>query len=298
MTGVSVIVPAFNAAPFLGEALESVFAQGLAGVEVVVVDDGSTDGTAEVARRFGRGVRVLTQPRSGSGHARNVGLKETTGDLVAFLDADDVWLPDKMARQLPLLEKDPALGLVFSDMVSFGAPEGEAKEEGRSYFRERGFTGRCTPASIFLHDMISTPTVVLRRAVLRETGTFDPSLPIGQDTDLWLRIALAHSFAAVPSPLVRRRFHPGNTTRDSRLLARCVVEIGERYLARCIAGEPWMERALREDLARKRWHHAFLEGCALLRAGQPREARRLLAGAIREKPLRARAYAFYLKALL
>jgi len=212
---------------------------------------------------------------------------------VAFLDADDVWLPDKMSRQIALLEGEPTLGLVFSDMVSFGGDGGE----GRSYFQERGFRGRCTPSSIFLHDMISTPTVVLRRAVLRETGTFDPSLPIGQDTDLWLRIALAHPFAAIPAPLVRRRFHPGNTTRDSRLLARCVVEIGERYLARCIAAEPAMERALRDDLARKRWHHWFLEGCALRKEGHPRDARRFLGRAIREKPLRMRAWAFYLRAL-
>jgi glycosyltransferase involved in cell wall biosynthesis len=294
MTGVSVIVPAHNAAAFLGEALESVVGQGLPDLEVVVVDDGSTDGTAEVARRFGHGVQVRTQPRSGSGHARNVGLAESRGEIVAFLDADDVWVPDKMARQLPVLEKEPALALVFSDMVSFGGTAGE----GRSYFRERGFAGRCTPSSIYLHDMISTPTVVLRRACLAGTGVFDPSLPIGQDTDLWLRIALAHPFAAVDLPLVRRRFHAGNTTRDQRLLARCVVEIGERYLDRCIAAEPGMERALREDLARKRWHHAFLEGCARLHEGDPREARRFLAGAIREKPLRARAYAFYLKALL
>ena len=115
MTGVSVIVPAYNAAPFLGEALDSVFAQGLPVLEVVVVDDGSTDGTAEVARRFGRGVRVLTQPRSGSGQARNVGLAETTGELVAFLDADDVWVREKMAPQNPSLEKYGPLGWDYTD---------------------------------------------------------------------------------------------------------------------------------------------------------------------------------------
>jgi len=291
---VSVVIPACNAAPFLAEALQSVLAQGLADAEVVVVDDGSTDGTAAVARGFGRGVRVLSQPRSGSGRARNLGLAETSGELVAFLDADDVWTPDKLARQLPLLEEDPGLGLVFSDMVAFGEP-GVA---GRRYFRERGFSGSCTPSAIFLHDMISTPTVVLRRACLRETGPFDPGLPIGQDTDLWLRIALSYRFAAVDAPLVRRRFHPGNTTKDSRLLARCVVTICERYLERCIAAEPGMERVLRHDLARKRWHHWFLEGCALQHEGRPREARRFLARAIREKPLRARAYAFYVRSLL
>ena len=292
MAQVSVVIPAHNAAAHLPEALESVFAQGLDHPEVVVVDDGSSDGTADVARRFGRGVRVLRQERAGSGQARNAGLAATSGELVAFLDADDVWLPGKSARQLPLLASDPSLGLVFSDMISFGA------EEGRSYFRERGFTGRCTLSSIFLHDMISTPTVILRRACLRETGLFDPTLPIGQDTDLWFRMALVRPFAAVDAPLVRRRFHAGNTTRDSRLLARCVVEISERYLDRCIAAEPAMEQALRDDMARRRWHHWFLEGCALLHEGRSRESRRYLSRAIRLAPLRARAYPFWLRSFL
>jgi glycosyltransferase involved in cell wall biosynthesis len=289
MPRLSVVIPAFNAAAHLGEALESVFAQGLDAPEVVVVDDGSTDGTAEIARRFGRGVKVLTQDRAGSGRARNLGLAATQGELVAFLDADDVWLPDKSARQLPILLEDPGLALVFSDMVSFGAPG----EEERSYFRERGFDGRCTLSAIFLHDMISTPTVILRRACLAGTGPFDPALPIGQDTDLWFRIAASHRFTAVDAPLVRRRFHPGNTTKDSRLLARCVVTIWERHLDRCIAAEPEMEAALREDLDRKRWHHWFLEGCALLREGRGRESRGYLSRAIRQAPLRTRAYPFY-----
>ena len=294
MTKVSVVIPAYNAASHLVEALESVFAQRLDALEVVVVDDGSTDGTVEVARRFGRGVRVLQQDRGGSARARNLGLEATDGELVAFLDADDVWLPDKSARQLPLLLGDPGLGLVFSDMVSFGTPGAE----GRSYFEERGFTGRCTLSSIFLHDMISTPTVILRRACLAETGAFDPTLPIGQDTDLWFRMALARPFAVVDAPLVRRRFHPGNTTRDSRTLARCVVAIWERYLDHCIAAEPDMEAELRADLAGKRWHHWFLEGCALLQEGEGRKSRRYLAQAIRQAPLRARAYPFYLASFL
>ena len=291
---VSVVIPARNAAPFLAQALDSVFAQEFPSLEVVIVDDGSTDGTPDLARRYGRGVRVLSQPPSGSGRARNLGLEASEGDLVAFLDADDLWMPGKLALQIPVLMADPTLGLVFADLVPFGGPGGE----GRSFFRERGFDGRCTVSSIFLHDMIYTSTVVLRRSCLAATGPFDASLPIGQDTDLWLRIALARPFSVVERPLARYRLHAANTTRNSRLLAQCVVTIGERYLDRCIAAEPGMERALREDLARKRWHHWFLEGCALQHEGRGREARRFLARAIREKPLRARAYAFYVKSLL
>jgi glycosyltransferase involved in cell wall biosynthesis len=294
MERVSVVIPAHNAAAFLCEALDSVFAQGLDAPEVVVVDDGSTDGTADLARRYGRGVRVLTQQNAGSGRARNLGLQETSGGWVAFLDADDVWAEDKAALELPLLDADPELAFVFGDLLPFGAAGAGA----RSLFAERGFDLRCTPSAIFLHDMVYTSTVLLRRACLRETGAFDPSLRIGQDTDLWLRLALARPYAVVPKPLARYRLHGGNTTRNSRLLARCVVEVWERYLDRCIAAEPAMERTLRADLAEKRWHHFFLEGCALLREGRAAESRHFLLRAIREAPLRARAYPFFLASFL
>jgi glycosyltransferase involved in cell wall biosynthesis len=292
MTGqrISVIIPAFNAERFLGEALDSVFAQGIEDPEVVVVDAGSTDGTAAVAERYGRGVRVIRQPRSGSGRARNAGLAATSGELVAFLDADDLWSDDKTRVQLPVLQADRSLGLVFCDMIAFD----ETGSANGTYFQERGFDGRCGVASIFLYDMISTPTVILRRSLLPGPEPFDEGLPIGQDTDLWFRLALRHPFAVVPRPLVRRRFHEGNVTRDARRLADCVVEVWGRYLDSCLAAEPAMARRLRDDFARKRWNLFFLEGCAHLHEGRRREARERLSRAIHEVPLRPRAWAFWL----
>jgi len=288
--GVSVVIPARNAGAFLVEALDSVFAQGLEDPEVVVVDDGSTDDTAGVAAAYGRGVRLISQPAGGSGRARNVGLSATRGDLVAFLDADDIWVAGKSALQIPVLVSDPSLALVFSDMVDF---EGSTTAA-RTYFAERGFDGRCRASSIFLYDMISTPTVILRRSCLAGVGAFDESLPIGQDTDLWFRIALEHPFAVVDQPLVRRRRHARNVTRDTRLLARCVVEIWGRYLDRCAEAEPGMRARLENDYAAKRWNHLFEEGCSLLREGKPKEARRRLKEAISVAPLSPRPWAFYL----
>lgn len=285
----SVIIPAHNAERFLREALDSVFAQEIAEPEVVVVDDGSTDATASVAEGYGRGVRVFRQPASGSARARNTGLDATHGDLIAFLDADDLWVPEKTRLQLQALDAHPEAGLVFSDMVGF---RGDRTEE-TTYFRQRGFTGACTPTSIFLHDMISTPTVILRRSCLRAAGRFDESLPIGQDTDLWFRIALAHPFVVVDRPLVRRRFHDTNVTRHSRLLARCVVDVWGRYKDRCIEREPESRRAIEADFARKRWIHLFEEGCALRREGEPAAARRHLAGAIALRPAQWRGWAFW-----
>jgi hypothetical protein len=191
--------------------------------------------------------------------------------------------------QLALLRDHPDAALVFSDMVGF---RGDRTED-RTYFALRGFTGDCTVASIFLHDMISTPTVILRRSCLETAGPFDVSLPIGQDTDLWFRIALAHPFVVVDRPLVRRRFHDANVTRDTRLLARCVVEVWGRYKDRCIAREPESRRLLEADFARKRWIHLFEEGCALRREGRSRSARRHLAEAIALRPGQWRGWAFW-----
>ncbi|HZI95465.1 MAG TPA: glycosyltransferase [Patescibacteria group bacterium] len=291
---ISVIIPAHNAGRFLAEALDSVHAQGFGSFEVVVVDDGSTDDTADVARAYGRGVMVVRQPRSGSGRARNRGLEETSGELVAFLDADDAWDDAKWRLQQPVLSSRPAPGLIFSDLIAFE----DGRRSDRTYFQQRGFDGRCNLSSIFLYDMIMTSTVIARRAAIDEVGRFDESLPIGQDTDLWFRLALRYPIAVVDQPLVRRRVHPGNITKNSRLLARCVVEIWSRYLDRCIEREPEMRRRLLEDFGRKRWSHLFEEGCSLLREGRPREARRRLGEAIGVSPFRPRPYAFWLASLL
>jgi glycosyltransferase involved in cell wall biosynthesis len=290
MSRISVVIPARNAGAFLGDALDSVFAQGLDAPEVVVVDDGSTDDTVRVARSYGRGVEVLSQPQSGSGRARNTGLEATSGDLVAFLDADDIWTADKSALQLPVLEQDPRTGLVFADVISFQ----DGRQQDRTFFEEREFDGRCVPSSIFLYDIIFTSTVILRRTCLDAVGQFDGSLAIGQDTDLWLRIALEFPFAVVNRPLVKRRLHASNVTRDNRLLVRFSREIWGRYADRCIEKEPEMRQRLVDELARKRWEHGFVEGCCKLREGRPREARRHLGEAIRVAPLRPRPYAFYL----
>jgi len=292
---IAVVIPARNAGAFLREALDSVFAQDVRPAEVVVVDDGSTDDTRAVATGYGRGVRCLSaglprapEKQGSSARARNRGIAATKGELIAFLDADDLWVPEKTSRQLALLDAHPDLGMVFSDMRAFEAN----RPAETTYFQERGFTGTCTASSIFLHDMVSTPTVILRRAILSACGAFDESVGVGQDTDLWFRIALRERFAAISEPLVLRRFHGANITRDARRLAEAVVTIWGRYLDAVIEHEPHMRRALRGDFAAKRWHHLFLEGCTALHDGRRAEARRRFFEAALAKPGEARTYAF------
>jgi len=293
---IAVVIPARNAGSFLREALDSVFAQDVRPAEVVVVDDGSTDDTRSVARGYGHGVHCVsvaapTGPVAAAGssaRARNLGVAATRGELIAFLDADDIWVTEKTSRQIALLDAHPDLAMIFSDMRSF---EGDRRSE-TTYFQERGFTGACTASSIFLADMVSTPTVILRRSVLTACGGFDETLGVGQDTDLWFRVALRHRFAAIGQPLVLRRFHGSNITRDSRRLAAAVVEIWGRYLDAIVEREPHMRRAILADYAAKRWHHHFLEGCAALHDRRRSDARRRFFEAILARPGAARTYAF------
>lgn len=287
---VSVVVPAHNAERYLAEALDSVFAQGLDAPEVVVVDDGSRDGTADLVRRYGRGVRLVEQAQSGSAHARNRGIEATHGEIVAFLDSDDLWEPEKSRIQLAALDADRSLGMVFSDLVS---RRGDVPDT-TTYFHDRGFDGRCTPSSILLYDTIYTSTVMVRRRCLEQVGGFDESLPIGQDTDLWYRLASAFPYAvAGDRPLAQRRLHDSNITRKERLLMRCIMKIWSRYLDGCIAAEPDRRDALLADFAEKHQHYHFVEGCSLLHEGQPEEARRHLREAIALAPGKWRPYAFY-----
>lgn len=282
------VIPARNARSFLGEALDSVRAQEVAPAEIVVVDDGSTDGTAELASSYGHGVNCIQTGGTGTARARNLGISATRSPLVAFLDADDLWLPEKTSRQLMILRAHPELALVCSDMRTF---EGRVKAP-RTHFQERSFNGVSAASSIFLYDMIATPTVIARREILSASGGFDERLGLCNEADLWFRIGLNERFAAISEPLVMRRYHTGNITRDAVKLSDAVVTVWGRYLEPVIEREPHMQRALRADFAARRWRSHCLKGVVALHEGRRTDARKLFLDAIRACPTRGRSWAF------
>lgn len=285
---IGVVIPARNAAAFLAQALDSIFMQDLVPDEIVVVDDGSTDGTRAILDRYNWRVRCIAGGGKGPAHARNLGIAATRSQLVAFLDADDLWFQEKTSRQVSLLTAHPDIALVFSDMRSF---RGERPAQS-TLFQERRFNGACTASSIFLHDMIATPTVIVRREVLKTCGGFDESLPAASDADLWIRIALQHRFAAIAEPLVWRRLHGGNVTRDARPIAEAEAAVRRRHLEAVAEREPHLRSALRLECAERRWRHLFIEGVVALNEGRLPDARRRLVQAILARPGKARTYAF------
>jgi glycosyltransferase involved in cell wall biosynthesis len=203
---VTVVIPALNAAPFVRDAVSSVLAQrGLPGgtsLEVIVVDNGSTDGTADIVRdAYGARVRIVTETAvQGIGPARNAGIAIAGGDAIALLDADDIWMPDKLALQLGLLESQPAISLVFCHGAEFADPPGSAR------VREQ-------PVPFLIGSAL-----LARREALAAAGPF-PRFRSGEFIAWygWTQ-ALGLASHVLPDTLVRRRVHANNCTRDRSAL--------------------------------------------------------------------------------
>jgi len=271
---VSVIVPCYNAESYLAETIQSVLEQSYPDFELILVDDGSTDRTGEILASFSDPrARVYRQANAGVSTARNRGVAESCGRYLAFLDSDDVWLPRKLERQVRVLEEDPAVGLVYSDvfvMDEAGRPEGTFSER---MALPRGWVFR----GLLARNFIATSTVVMRRAVFDAVGPFVP-FRVSQDYDLWLKCAARYPVERVPEPLVRYRRRPGGISRRVMIPLEECLEI-YTYWSRRLGPEeqPLIRRAAGELL--------YLSGkTELYEDRDARLARRLFLDALRRRP--------------
>lgn len=212
MTLVTVVIPAYNAERHVEAAIESVLAQTARDIEIIVVDDGSMDGTAKVVQRYGPSVRNLRQENSGVAVARNRGISESRAKYVAFLDADDTWRPDKLEKQVEALRRRPeyrachtAYALVDDQLRPLGI-------------------GRSPRRSIILEDLIlrgnvvgSICSVLCARELFDAVGGFDPALSQCADWDMWIRLGNLTDFLYLDEPLVTYRQHASNMSRNARL---------------------------------------------------------------------------------
>ncbi len=227
---VSVVMAAKNYARFIGQAIDSVVAQTFADWELIVVDDGSTDGTEAIVRPhlIDRRVRYVRSDSLGQSRAKNLGVGLTAGEFVAFLDADDAWLPAKLERQLDVFRANPAVGVCFS---------------GRRIIDEAGheLPAACAPAAdqrgdvlaaIFRKNFVCFSSAVVRRAVFDHVGGFDRELDLAIDYDLWLRVAARHPFDFVCEPLVLYRTGHGNLSKKLSDRVATAVSIITRAVSR------------------------------------------------------------------
>jgi len=191
---VAVVVPCYNVEFCLARALDSVLGQTYRDFCFYAVDDGSTDGTAQVLEKYANRGVCAHQIHAGQAAARNRGIRMSESPYVAFLDADDEWLPTKLELQVALLNQDPSIGLICS-----GCAPGEGSLMGRS---GAGTTNLPKSGKLFeqlIRDcFVFTPTVVVRRRCLEEVGLFNESLAVGEDFNLWLRIAARWKIALIP----------------------------------------------------------------------------------------------------
>lgn len=272
---VSVVIPVRNGLPDVLDAVASALSQHPAPLEVIVVDDASTDGTATALReRFGDAVRIVAGRFDGAGAARNAGWRAARGTWVALLDADDLWFPGKLEAALGLLAAHPEAAWFFSD-GAFRTVGGEWHDSWFELYAElpEPYVGRPV-AELFDVNFVLTSSVIVRRDAFEATGGFTESMSHAEDLDLWIRLARRWPAAATTRRLVRYQHLPSGLTRNVE--ARLG---GNASLFRRLAADTTLEPELRRRARRRAALTSFKIAWAALRDGRNADARRALAGA-------------------
>jgi glycosyltransferase involved in cell wall biosynthesis len=260
---VSTVIPVFNGVGFLADAVASVYAQTVVPDEVIVVDDGSTDGTADVLRSLEKTcpstLRWVTQPNRGEANARNVGIQLATGDFVAFLDHDDRWVPEKLGKQLGHLAARPDLSMSFTGYkISFMTPVSPGEGPTPSLpFKQWNPDPAAVLEKLMRSCAIRPPSsVLIRRDALARVPGFDESLrSFGSDWLMWLNIAAAGmKIGYLADPLVDYRWHGRNISRGRRAFYDAACEVFDRFFATRRDAIPVEGRARRGRWWRSRWH--------------------------------------------
>jgi glycosyltransferase involved in cell wall biosynthesis len=215
---VSVIIPTYNRAKWVSGAVQSVIDQTYRSIEIIVVDDGSTDNTRDMLSEYGSSIKYIYQERSERCKARNRGFRHSRGEYIAFLDSDDRWLPTKIEQQVAILNNESDVGLVYTGVqfmdakgnphtgqISWDVPERQALYE-----------------DLMTHNTITgtTSSVMVRRTCLDKVGLFDELMNTCEDLDLYRRIARYYKFYKIDLPLVRFRIHTGSTQHDAAAMAK------------------------------------------------------------------------------
>ena len=288
---VSAVIPAFNAERFLRRTLDSVIAQEFDDLEILVVDDGSSDRTRDVVASAGPRVKLVPGPARGVSAARNEGARVCRGRYIAFLDHDDLWEPEKIRKQVRLLDGDPSAALVFT----------QARVERHGQLTETFpiFSDAATVMANAYENLVHWNFIPMSAVMVRREALlpFDPRYQLAEDWDLWLRIASASgpgSLRFISEPLTRYRILGGRATERMADLRLEDIEIFERQ----IEANPWLERsdAGRCRATRHRLHEEA--GYWLLQEGREPEARRALRRAWRLRPASLKPLGYLMASLL
>lgn len=224
---VSVIIATYNMELYLAEAINSVLDQNYDNLEIIIIDDGSTDNTVKVIEKFANEPRVkyFYQINGGQAKAKNRGIVESKGDYIAFLDADDKWTSDKLEKQLPYFDLFTEVGVVYTKVAQIdqfgeilGCPD------------TRCYSGKITE-KLFVENFVTGMASIVRRECFDKVGYFDESLPMGIDWDLWLRISVHFEYYYLDEVTYLYRQWLGQMSKNKRRRYACAVKIMEKFLA-------------------------------------------------------------------
>lgn len=294
---VSVVIPTYNCDRYVTAAVDSVLAQTLPPAEIIVVDDGSTDRTAEVLRPYQGRIRYLYQQNQGEPAARNFGIRSAGQELIACLDADDLWLPRKLELQMAYLQQHPHCALVYTDTGSFDE-NGVREPSLRRHFQQT-FAGGNVFAQLFRETMFGSGTVLFRKSCLEQVGWFDEWFLVGSDYEMWLRLARHFEFGFVDQPLLMYRQHASMSTRRLRRLAPDGSPWEIAVLKKILTLYPESAGEIGEKAINERFFKAYASYANdRLQNADHALARHLFAQALRYAPRRARYWLLYLLTFL
>lgn len=220
-------MPAYNASPFIGEAIESVIQQTYAEWELIIVDDGSTDSTCGAVEPFLRDkrIRLIKQQNCGVSKARNTGICNASGQWIAFLDADDLWLPQKLHLQMNCAEENRVSGLIHANAFRFSTGQ-----SGTGLISNPVYDKNDSHKSLLMYDFIVTSSVMVSRNCIDAVGCFDENLSGPEDWDLWTRIAESFKICKVDTPLVYYREHQGGISKNYHKQFEQRMKVMKRYV--------------------------------------------------------------------
>ena len=233
MSKVSVIIPTYNCARYITGAINSVISQTYKNLEIIVIDDGSKDNTKETLEYYMKAglINYIYQENKGPAGARNEGIRTATGEYIAFLDADDLWMKDKLQLQIDYIQRNPQYKVIFSDFMEMS----DGKITFNSYLKEGGYKN---VGEGYLYDnlikesFISPITAIISRDIFVKVGLFDEELIIGEDRDMWLRVAEEFQIGFLNKVLSIRNRHSTNLTRKRELYMLMQVRMLEKHLKR------------------------------------------------------------------
>ncbi len=263
MPRVSVIIPTYDRADLIVETLESVWMQTFHDYEIIVVDDGSTDGTAELFAALGKRTVYRRIEHGGQGAARNAGLEIAQGEYIAFLDSDDLWQPNFLEKATGALDRNPKVGFVYCDYATFD----ERGIIGTAEMPPRYKLGGRLFGELLESDFICTGAILVRRACFDQVGGFDPCLVPVEDWDMWLRLARRYDAVYVDEPLARIRASASNPSRNPAV----VYPLNLQVLAKLRRDFPDDARLFRPVMRRQAayFHRALAKYCAAKRRPLP-----------------------------